>query len=116
MEVSSSNDTPMSSGKIESFTIRIYFQLLQFPRENQGYIPYFEEKRFRKYPKAPQGSSPQNVINPKLTRIFLTDVVSKPDVKPWNIVTLPNDNVWIICLDPMAKASQLWWKVERSLD
>lgn len=37
---------------------------------------------FKKYPKAPRGSFPQNVINPELTRIFLTDVISKPDVKP----------------------------------
>lgn len=48
---------------------------------------------FEKYPKDPHGSSPQNVINPKLTRIFLTDVISKPDVKPRIIVNLPNDSV-----------------------
>lgn len=44
--------------------------------------PTFRRKVLEKYPKAPQGSFPQNVINPKLTRIFLTDVISKPDVKP----------------------------------
>lgn len=36
---------------------------------------------YKKYPQAPQGRLPQNVINPQLTRIFHTDVISTSDVK-----------------------------------
>lgn len=41
----------------------------------------------------PLVDSKKNVVNPKLTWIFLTGVISAANVKPCLIVTLPKDNV-----------------------
>lgn len=51
----------------------------------------FRRKCFSNIQKFPKVISLK--INPELTSIFLTDVISKPDVKPWIKVTLRNENV-----------------------
>lgn len=63
-------------------TTMIYFLIQVIPQKNKMQVRSHVYEKMLKNPKAPQGSFPQNVINPKLTRIFLTDVISKPDVKP----------------------------------
>lgn len=69
-----------TSKKRVSIITVMYFQLHMIPD-----IFFLIKDRFhvdyKKYPQAPQGRLPQNVINPQLTRIFHTDVISTSDVK-----------------------------------
>lgn len=73
-----------------------------------------KEKNVLEYPNALRKVI-SHKINPELTRIFLTDVISKPDAKPWIIVTLRNENV-VNIFRSHGHGESIKMKVEGSLD